>query len=281
MLFCPANNQKMLDNATKYNPDCIIYDLEDAIAYNEKKNARKMLCESIRKNNYGGCEIFARINALSTEFAEDDIKELVASGIKYIRLPMCETKEDIIKLSNMLTYYEKINNVENGTVKIQGAIETPKGVLNALEIATASNRMVSISFGAEDFTNCLGTERTKNTNQFLYARSHIALCANVAGIDGIDTVFSDFKDIDGFIEEARSSKALGFSGKSCIHPAQVEELHKVYTPTEEQIAQAIKIIEASEKAKIEGIGVITVSGKMIDKPIIEKANKILNRIRRQ
>lgn len=275
MLFCPANNNKMLMTAHLKEPDCIIFDLEDAVAYSEKENARTMLCEALKKIDYGKCEIFARINSLNTRFVQQDVEQLVKSGIKNIRLPMCESKENVTELSDMLSYYEHKYGIENGFVKIQGAIETPKGVLNALEIATSSTRMISISFGAEDYTNCLGINRMNTSMEFLYARSHIAICANVARIDSIDTVYSDIRNIDGFIREATEAKNLGFSGKSCIHPSQVLEVHKIYTPTIEEIKNAMNVISTAKLAEEKNEGVILVDGKMIDKPIIEKAKRIL------
>ncbi len=275
MLFCPANNSKMLTTAHLKGPDCIIFDLEDAILLSEKEIARRMLCEALRNINYGNCEIYARINGLNTQFCEEDVKELVKSGIMNIRLPMCESKENIKELEDMLSYYENEYGRKIGDIKIQGAIETPKGVLNALEIATASKRMVSISFGAEDFTNCLGINRLKTSMEFLYARSHIILCANVAGIDSMDTVYSDIRDMDGFEREATEARNLGFSGKSCIHPSQVIKVHEIYTPTKEETEKALRIIKEAFEAEKNGVGVITVDGKMIDKPIIEKANRII------
>lgn len=275
MMFCPANNNKMLTTAHLKHPDCIIFDLEDSVFYSEKENARRMLGEAIKKIDYGDCEIFARINALNTPFGEKDVQELVRSGIKNIRLPMCESRENINELEDMLTYYEKEYERETGEVKIQGSIETPKGVLNAIEIATASKRMISISFGAEDYTNCLGINRLKTSMEFLYARSHVVLCANVAGIDAIDMVYSDIRDMDGFEREATEAKNLGFCGKSCIHPLQVAKVHEIFTPTKDELEIALRTVNAAYEAEKKGIGVITVDGKMIDKPIIERAEKII------
>lgn len=275
MLFCPANNYKMLTTAHLKHPDCIIFDLEDSVFFSEKENARIMLSEAIKKINYENCEIFARINALNTPFGEKDVKELVKSGIKNIRIPMCESKESIKELEDMLIYYENEYGREVGEINIQGAIETPKGVLNALEIAKASKRMVSISFGSEDYTNCLGISRLKTSMEFLYARSHIVLCANIAGIDAIDMVYSDIKDMDGFERETTEAKNLGFSGKSCIHPLQVAKVHEIFTPSKMEVENALKIVNAACEAEKKGIGVITVDGKMIDKPIIEKAERII------
>jgi len=275
MLFCPASEPKMFFNAPIYNPDCIIFDLEDAVAYSEKDSARDLICEAVKSIDYKEIEIFVRINSLCTEFGEEDVRAVVKAGVRNIRLPMCETAEDIYRLDNLLEVFEKENRIEIGTVKIQCAIETPKGVSNALSIASASHRVVAISFGAEDFTRTLGVDRTKEGRELQYARSYIVIAANTANVDAIDTVWSDIADMEGFRQEVRDAKILGFSGKSCIHPSQVKEVHEIFTPTKEEIEKSMKVILAANEAKDRGIGVITIDGKMVDIPVIQKAEKII------
>lgn len=275
MLFCPASNPKLLFSAMIYKPDCLLFDLEDAVAYNDKIAARDLMVEALKVIDYETCEVFVRINPLYTEFGLEDTKALVAAGLSRIRLPMCETKEDVIRMCELLDEVEKINGIENGFVKLQCAIETPLGVHNSLEIAMASDRVISISFGAEDFTRTLGTDRTKEGRELFFARSQVVLNAKLAGVDAIDTVFSDISDVEGFKKEVRDAKNLGFSGKSCIHPSQVSLVHNIFTPTKDEIKSAIKIINASGDANIERGGVIVVDGKMIDIPVIDKAKRIL------
>ena len=275
MMFCPASNPKMLFTAQIYNPDCIIFDLEDAVAFAEKDSARDLLCEALKAVNYGDIEVFARINGLYTEFGETDVRELVKAGLKNIRLPMCECKEDVEKLERLIEEVEKENGIEKGTVKIQCAIETPKGVENAYEIAKASERIIAISIGAEDFTRSLGTDRTKAARELFYARTRIVIAASAAGVDSIDTVWADVADMDGFIAEAKDAKTLGFTGKSCVHPSQVKEMHKIFTPSKEEIDKSIEIIRAAKEAEEKGLGVITVNGKMVDVPVIQKAERIV------
>jgi citrate lyase subunit beta/citryl-CoA lyase len=275
MLFCPANKPKHLFTSMIYEPDCIIFDLEDAVPFNEKVAARDLLVEALQVIDYGKSEVFARINALYTEFGEDDVRALVPAGLKRLRLPMCETVADVQRLDNLLTSLEEQYQLEIGSVKIQCAIETPLGVVNSLAIAKASKRVVSISFGAEDFTRTLGTERTKAATELFLARSTVALNAKIAGVDAIDTVFSDVKDEEGFIREVESAKNLGFAGKSCIHPSQVALVHQVYTPLKKDIDASLKIVRAAKAANIEKGGVIVVDGKMIDVPVIAKAERII------
>jgi citrate lyase subunit beta / citryl-CoA lyase len=282
MLFAPASNPKMLFNVQVYRPDCIIFDLEDAVKYEEKSSARDLLVEALKAVDFEKCEVFARINPLRTphgkkgEFGEKDVRELVPAGLTRIRLPMCETKEHIVELSALLDEVEKKHDMKKNTVKIQASLETPLGVLNALEIANASDRVISISFGAEDFTSSLGVDRTKTGTELLYARSQVVLAASVAKIDAIDTVWSDLSDPEGFKKEVELIRGLGFAGKSCIHPSQIKSVHAAYTPTQDAVSKALEIVNASEKANIQAGGAITVNGRMIDIPIIEKAKRIIS-----
>lgn len=275
MLFCPANNKKYISSILRYPADCIIFDFEDSIIDSEKSNAREILRREIQPSHFEGRELYVRVNGLNTAYIEKDIDEVVAMGIRNIRLPMCECKEDILKAAQILSHYEKIHHIPEGAMRIQASIETPKGVINASEIALASQRVSSLSFGTEDYTSALGVERTDDPMQFVYARSHIVLCAHAAGMGAIDAVYANVKNMEGFIKETQAAKRLGFIGKSCIHPNQVKAAHKIFAPSPEQIEQAEQILEASRLAEMKGHGVAMFGGKMIDKPIIERARKIL------
>jgi citrate lyase subunit beta/citryl-CoA lyase len=276
MLFCPASNPKMLYTAHLYEPDCILFDLEDAVSYSDKIAARDLLVEALKVVDYRNVEIFARINPLYTEFGEQDVRELVEAGLKRLRLPMCESKENIEELDKLLTDAEKKLGIKEGAVKIQGAIETPKGAFNAHEIAKASPRMISISFGAEDFTRELGVSRTAEGKELLYGRTQVVMAAKLAGIDPIDTVWTNLEDHEGFLKEALDAKILGFTGKSCIHPKQISQIHQIFSPTQKEIESAIKIIKAcQEQGLLKEGGVILVDGKMVDGPVIRKAEHIL------
>ena len=275
MLFCPASNPKHLFTAMIYKADCILFDLEDSVAYKDKIGGRDLLVEALKVIDYKESEVFVRINSLNTEFGEDDVIELVKAGLKNIRLPMCEYKEDVKKLSNLLDRVESENGISNGLISIQCAIETPIGVNNSLEIAMASKRVVSISFGAEDFTRTLGISRSKDGGELAYARGVIVISANIAGVDAIDTVFSDINDTNGFIKDVENAKKMGFAGKSCLHPSQVIIVHKVFSPSKDEIESSLNIIKSAKNADIDNGGVILVNGKMVDIPVIEKAKRIL------
>lgn len=275
MMFAPANNPKMLVTAHLYGPDCVLFDLEDAVKYADKDAARDLLAEALKVVNYGDTEIFARINPLSTEFGKDDVKILVPAGLRKMRLAMCETPEQVKELDQLLTEVEKEHGIENGDCKIQCSLETPLAVMNAVSIATASPRVTSISFGAEDFTRTMGAERTKEGKELFVARTMVVMAAAIAGVDAIDTVWSDLDDEEGFKAEVKTSMNLGFAGKSCIHPSQVKIVHKIFTPNKEELEKSLEIVKAAEAANINKGGVITVNGKMVDIPVIAKAEKVV------
>ncbi|WP_320045876.1 aldolase/citrate lyase family protein [uncultured Ilyobacter sp.] len=282
MLFAPASNPKLLFNTAIYKPDCILFDLEDAVRYDEKDAARDLLVEAFKTIDYGKCEVFVRTNPLrkptgeKAPFGELDIRALVPAGMRRMRLPMCEKPEHIEELAALLDEVEKECGIEPGSVKVQASLETPIGVMNALAIAQSSERITSISFGAEDFTRTLGTDRTKAATELFFARSQVVMAASVAGVDAIDTVWADVSDTEGFIKEVESAKNLGFSGKSCIHPSQVKEVHNIFTPSMEEVEKSVEILKAAAEANIQDGGVITVKGKMVDIPVIAKAERIVS-----
>lgn len=275
MMFAPANNPKMLVTAHLYGADCVIFDLEDAVKYAEKDAARDLFAEALKVVDYGETEIFARINPLYTEFGKKDVEVLVPAGLRRMRLAMTETPEQIKELDELLTKIEEENGIEIGACKIQASIETPKAVMNIMEIVKASPRVVTVSFGSEDFTKALGAERTKEGKEIFLARNMVVMAAAIAGIDAIDTVWADIADEEGFRKEIKSSMNLGFVGKSCVHPSQVKIIHEMFTPNKAEVEKSLKIVKAAEEADISRGGVITVDGKMVDIPIISKAEKIV------
>ncbi len=275
MLFCPATNPKMYLDAPFLGADCILFDLEDAIRYADKDAARDLLCEGIKSLDFGDKIVCVRVNALSTPFGEDDVRAIVPAGVRYIRLTTCETKEDIEQLDRILTELEETHGIEKGSVKIQCSIESPLGVHNMEEIVRASSRVVSMSFGAEDYTRLLNVDRTADATELFYARTKMVNVAKVVGIEAIDTSWTDFNNLEGFEKEAKLGKQLGFSGKTCIHPSQIEVVHGVFTPTQKEIEYSLVVLQAMKDANIEHGGVIQLNGKMIDIPVIEKAKRIV------
>ena len=276
MLYVPGNNPSMLKDAGIYPADCLMFDLEDSVSINEKDAARFLVHEALNTIDYNNKEIFVRVNALDTEMGTQDLEAIVSTGRAAIRLPKTETAQDIIDCESEIARIEEKCGFPIGQTMMMAAVESAKGVLNAQEIATASKRLTGIAIGAEDYVTDLKTTRSPNGIELLFGRSMILLAARAAGIDAIDTVFSDVNDEDGFREEVMLIKQLGFDGKSVINPRQIRPVHEIYTPSENEIEKSIAIMEAIKEAEQKGSGVISLDGKMIDKPIVMRAQRVLD-----
>lgn len=274
MLFVPGNNPGMLKDAGLYGADSLMFDLEDAVAITEKDSARFMVYNAIKNLDYGDIEIVVRINGLDNPFGREDIEAVVRAGVDVIRLPKTETKEDILAVEAAIEEVErKIGRV--GSTKMMAAIESTMGVINAYSIATSSKRLIGIALGAEDYVTNLKSKRYPDGMELMGARSQIVIAARAAGIYALDTVYSDIENMEGFKREVELIKQLGFDGKSVINPRQIKPVHEIFTPTEKEIEKSSNIVRAARAAQKQGLGVISLNGKMIDKPIIERAERLL------
>jgi len=276
MMFVPASNAGMLRDAYIYGADSIMFDLEDSISLKEKDTARFLVYQAVKTIDYGNVETVVRINALD-QGGKQDVHAMVRAGIDVIRLPKTETAQDILDVEAVILEAEKASGKEEGTTKMMAAIEGPVGVLNALSIASASKRLIGIALGAEDYVTSMKTKRypERNSEEIFFARSMIVHAARAVGIAAIDTVFSDVEDMDTLRKEVEFIKQLGFDGKSVINPRQIPVVNSVFTPTEKEIHQAMAVMLAIEEAEAKGSGVIALNGKMIDKPIVERAERVL------
>lgn len=277
MLYIPGKNPAMIQDADIFGADGIILDLEDSIAINEKDAARNLVKNALISLNFSNTEVGVRINSLDNKFGQIDLEIIVPVRPDFIRIPKINSKEDIIKLDKLLLDIETKNNLKNKSTKIIPMLETAQGVINAYEIAIASPRVIALSIGGEDLVADIGMTRTIINTELNHIRSSVVMAASAANVDALDTIYSNIDDIDGLIRETRTIKNLGFDGKSVIHPRQIKPVHKVFKPGSEEIEEAIKIIKAANKAKENNLGVSTVNGKMIDKPVIKNAENILKR----
>ncbi len=275
MMFVPGNNPGMVKDAYIYKCDSIMFDLEDSVSLNEKDAARYLLYNSLRTIDYGEKELVVRINNPRTECGIMDIKAMVASKIDVIRLPKTETVEDIIICEKEIEKAEKEFGLEIGSTKMMAAIESALGVLNAKDIAFSSKRLIAIALGAEDYVTDLKTKRYKDGVELMFARSMILHAARAAKLDALDTVFSNLNDEEGFRDEVMLIKKLGFDGKSIINPRQIEPIIEIFTPTKEEIEKAMEIMEAIKEAERHKSGVISLNGKMIDRPIVLRAERVI------
>ncbi|MDE1547994.1 citrate (pro-3S)-lyase subunit beta [Jeotgalibaca caeni] len=276
MMFVPASNAGMLRDAYIYGADSIMFDLEDSVSLKEKDTSRFLVYQAVKTIDYGNTELVVRINGLE-EGGRDDIHAMVRAGIDVIRLPKTETAQDVIDTEAVIEEAEKQCGREVGSTRMMAAIEGPVGVLNALSIAQSSKRLIGIALGAEDYVTAMKTRRfpERNSEELFFARSMIIHAARAVGIAALDTVFSDVNDEETFRKEVEFVKQLGFDGKSVINPRQIPIVNEVYTPSEKEINNAIDVVNAIEEAEAKGSGVIALNGKMIDKPIVERAERTL------
>ena len=274
MMFVPGANAAMLRDAPLYGADSIMFDLEDAVSLKEKDSARVLVHSALKTFDYGNIEIVVRINALDAGGAED-IEAMVLAGVDVIRLPKTETAQDIIDVEAVITEVEQQNDIPVGTTKMMAAIESAEGVLNAPAIAKSSTRLIGIALGAEDYVTNMKTRRHPDGQELFFARSMILHAARAAGIAAIDTVYSDVDNTEGFEAEVRLIKQLGFDGKAVINPRQIPLVNTIYAPTEKEIQNAKEVIWGIREAEAKGSGVISVNGKMVDKPIVERAERVI------
>lgn len=275
MMFMNAQKPGLIKDAYIYGCDSIMLDLEDAVAENQKDAARFSLYHALTTIDYGNTEVIVRINGLDTPHWKEDIRVCVAGGADGIRIAKCESAQDVRTVEAAVEAAEKEFGVEVGRTLLMAALESPKGILNAYEICSASDRMFGVAISGGDFRKCMQTTFQPDGVDMLAARGQMLLAARAAGIQCFDTVFTDLDDDAGFEAEVRQNKAMGFDGKSLINPKQIRLVHQVFTPTEKEVRQAEKIVRAIEEQAKLGIGVFTVDGKMLDIAFVPGAKRTL------
>lgn len=271
MLFLPGNTPNMLINAPYLGADAVIFDLEDAVSPDEKDSARILVRNTIGSIDLAEKSIVVRVNPVDTEYFSDDIKTIVPCKPDYILLPKVNSADDIKKADGLISSFED----EEGSVGIIALIETALGVENAFSVACASQRIKALLLGAEDLTSDLRCVRTKEGREIEYARCRLVVAARAAGIEIYDTPFTDVNDDEGIYEDAKTAKALGFTGKASISPRHVDAINEVFTPSLEEIEYAYEVLSAIELAKKQGKGAIALRGKMIDAPIVLRAKRVV------
>ena len=273
-MFVPGNNPGMMADAHIYGPDSIMLDLEDSVTMTEKDTARLLVYNALKTIDYGDTEMVVRINPLNTPYGKKDIEAMVKAGVHVIRMPKTETAEEVVEVEREIEKVEKELGCL-GRTKIMAAIESALGVVNAYAIATASPRMMGIALGAEDYCANLKTQRTPDGDELRLARETIVVAARAAGIDALDTVYSNLNDMETFRKEVEFIHRLGFDGKSIINPRQIEVVNEVFAPSQKAIDKALTIIAAIKEAEKKGSGVIAVNGKMVDRPVVIRAQRTI------
>jgi len=267
-LYLPGNSPKFMVNAGIHQPDGIILDLEDSVAPAEKDAAAILVRNALRQVDFHGAERMVRINQLPRGL--DDLKYIVPHNVHVILIPKCESADQVRQIDDEV---RKILATAKITQEVfyMPIVESALGVIKAYEIATAAKNVVALTIGLEDYTADIGTQRTLEGRESFYARSMVVNAARAARVQPIDTVFSDVTDMDGLKQSVLEAKALGFDGKGCIHPRQIQLIHEAFAPTTDEIEKAKKIVLAFEKAEAEGLGVVALGSKMIDPPVVKRA----------
>ena len=268
-LYLPGNEPKFIINAGIHRPDGVILDLEDSVAPAVKHDALYLVRNALRQIDFMGAERMVRINQLPKGLAELDV--LAGANVHMILIPKCETAEMVREVD------ARINGSQSSSVVLlMPIIESCLGVFNALEIARASPNVAALTIGLEDYTADLGTQRTLEARESFWARSQVVNAARAAGVQPIDTVFSDVNDMAGLRQSVMEAKGMGYEGKGCIHPRQIEPIHEAFAPAEAEIERARKIVIAYKEAENKGLGAVALGSKMIDKPVVARARRTVD-----
>ena len=271
-LYLPGNEPKFFINAGLHSPDGIILDLEDSVAHSEKDAAQLLVRNALRSVDFYGAERMVRINQIP--FGLNDLKFIVPHSVNVILIPKCESADQITEIEQEVHRLKRLHKIKN-EIYFMPILESALGIMKAYEIATASRHNCALAVGLEDYTADLGTQRTNEGRESFFARSMLINAAKAAGIQAIDTVFSDVADMEGLRQSVLEAKALGFEGKGCIHPRQVQIVHQAFAPTNDDVEKAKKIVLAFEEAEKKGLGVVSLGTKMIDPPVVKRAQRTI------
>lgn len=275
MLFLPGNTPNIIINADVLGADSVILDLEDAVSPDQKDAARVLVRNALKYMDFGSCEVIVRINPLSSGMWQEDLEEIIPLRPSVIMPTKVSAAQDVAHIAAYITETEKKAGIPIGTTKIMPLIETAQGVENAYAIALADTRVCAIFIGCEDLTADLRCTRTQAGTEVFYHRSRIVCAARAAGIEAYDTPFTDINDSQGLRKDAEFAKGLGYTGKACISPRQVDIVNEVFSPSAADIEYAKLVFKVIAEAKEQGRGAVSLKGKMIDKPIVDRAAFVL------
>jgi citrate lyase subunit beta/citryl-CoA lyase len=273
-LYIPGSEPKYFINAALHGPDAIILDLEDSVHASEKDTARILVRNALRAVDFGACERMVRINQLPLGL--EDLAEVIPEAPDLILIPKVEHPGQVSQVDHMIDELKVRHQIQR-PIWLMPILESGQGIENAAAIAAASENVVALSIGLEDYTADLGVVKTSEGRESLYARTRLVNAARASGLQAIDSVYADVGDIEGLKHWAENSRALGFEGMGCIHPAQIPVIHSAFAPSKSEIERAQKIVAAFEEATQRGIGVVSLGSKMIDPPVVQRAVKLVAR----
>jgi citrate lyase subunit beta-like protein len=277
LLYMPGDDRRKIEKATTLGVDCICMDMEDGVAITHKSEARAVIAEAMKDLDFGKSERCIRINSFGSGFEKFDLAAAVATNPDAVVVPKIETARQVREISEYIEMYELSSRMAIGSIRLLVGVETARGVLNLKEIAGADRRLEAIIFGAEDYAASIGATRTKEATEVLYARSAVVAACAANELQAIDMVYIDFRDVEGLRGEAEQAAGLGFSGKQIIHPNQVAPVQGAFTPSDEAIEYAQRVVRAFAASQKEGKGAFALDGRMIDMPLLKNAQKVLDR----
>ena len=273
-LYIPGSEPKYFINAGLHGPDAIILDLEDSVHASEKDAGRILVRNTLRAVDFGKCERMVRINQLPLGL--EDLAEIIPEAPDLILIPKVEHPGQVSQVDHMIDEL-KVRHQIHRPIWLIPILESGQGIENAASIAAASENVVALTIGLEDYTADLGVVKTPEGRESLYARTRLVNAARAAGLQAIDSVYSDVGDMEGLKRWAENSRALGFEGMGCIHPAQIPVIHAAFAPSPTEIERAQKIVSAFEEATQRGVAVVSLGSKMIDPPVVQRAVKLVAR----
>ena len=274
LIFVPGNNPRFLEKAKSLSADIVCFDLEDSVPDKEKKKARTLIKNALKKRNQYSVSIFARTNSPNSNKIEADLNEIVQKGIDGIVIPKVNSAEEIKKIEKTISSLEKKRKIRG--IRLIPSIESPLGVINCHEIASSSKRIDALVFGIFDLLNDVGIEYNKgNPLGAKYSRYKIPIAAAAAGVFAIDGIWQDIKDTSGLKKDCKIGKSLGYVGKSVIYPDQIKTVHKIFHPNKTEVAWAKKVCTIYNKSSKKGKGATVIDGKMIDEVHYKRAKALL------
>jgi citrate lyase subunit beta/citryl-CoA lyase len=275
LLFVPGNRTRMLEKALGLRPDAYVPDMEDSVPLTEKANARSITASMLPRLASAGPLVIPRVNSLGTGLLEDDLEAVVGPHIYGVSVGKIASPEDVAAVSEVLERLEALADLEAGAVKLVLWIETALGVVNAYSISAASQRIVGVAFGAEDFTADMGIGRTPDQSEVEYPRRVVCVAARAAGIPALDTPYFTLRDPEGLRSDAAGARAFGFKGKFAIHPEQIQVINETFSPSGAEVEYALRVVAAFEEAERRGTAATSLDGKVVDVPVVERARGVL------
>ena len=275
VIFVPGNRPNMLERARTFNADVIMVDLEDSVPPAEKASARDLAREWVPRLGRRGRQVMVRVNSLDTGLTRDELAAVVGPGLDGISIGKVESAWDIREADRIITALEPAAGLAPGRIKVVPWIENARAVMAAQQIATVSPRVVAIAFGAEDYTNDMGVQRTDTGEEVYFPRATVPVAARAASVASLDSPFVRFRDPEGLRRDAEMSRRLGYTGKFAIHPSQLEAINEIFSPSPEEVAYARQVVDAWDQAAAAGRGSVDLDGRMIDVPVVKRAQNLL------